>query len=151
MSAKVSALIEAAVQKRPELASQPGDVNGHSSLSSGPASELVAFADESEVRRLFGPDGDERAEELVGTGITYRHDWGDRNGQFKLNLNWSAVRATSRVFVSIGEGAPGGGKHMGSARYTLHNVTMQNGVVSIWINIEWGSPIRLAVDYLIVN
>jgi hypothetical protein len=72
----------------------------------------------------------------------------------KLNLNWSAVNGNSRVFVAIAEGAAGGpssGKFIGAARYTLHNVAPRNGGVDIWINIEWSSPIRLYVDYLVVN
>jgi hypothetical protein len=123
---------------------------GASSLQTGPAAEESQSTDEQAVTFLFGPSG-VSTQELSGSGVSYRHDWGDRNGQWKLNLNWSVVRASSRIFVSIGEGAPGGGKHMGAARYTIHNVTMQNGVVSIWVNIEWGSPIRLYVDYLVIN
>jgi hypothetical protein len=104
-----------------------------------------------EVRQLFGAAGDISSQELFGTGVTYRHDWGDRKGQWTLNLNWGFVNNNSRVFVAIGEGAPGGGKFIGAARYTLHNVAPRNGVVSIWVNIEWGDPIRLYVDYLAIN
>jgi hypothetical protein len=106
-------------------------------------------AKEDEVAYLT-PAG-EVPKSLSGTGFSYRHDWGDKNGQWKLNLNWGAIRANSRVFVAIAEGAPGGGKFLGSARYTLHNVAPSNGGVSIWVNIEWNSPIRLYVDYLVVN
>jgi len=123
----------------------------YSSVQTGPAAEEMHSVDEQAVQTLFGPAAGAAPQDLVGTGLSYRHDWGDRNGQWKLNLSWGAVSASSRIFVSIGEGAPGGGKQMGAARYTLHNVTMQNGVVSIWVNIEWGSPIRLYVDYLVIN
>ena len=71
------------------------------------------------------------AQQLIGTGFTYRHDWGDRNGQWTLNLNWGAVTRDSRVFVAIAECAPGGGKFIGGARYTLHNVAPGDGVVSL--------------------
>jgi hypothetical protein len=91
------------------------------------------------------------AEALSGTGFTYRHDWGNRNGQWKLNLNWGAIRRDSRVFVAIGECDPAGGKFIGSARYTLHNVAPNNNRVSIWVNVEWRYPIRLCVDYLVIN
>lgn len=116
----------------------------------GLAAEEAQQVDEAEVKQ-FGADDGVSARELIGTGFTYRHDWGDRNGQWKLNLNWGAVTANSRVFVAIAEGAPGGGKFIGAARYTLHNVAPTNGSVNIWINIEWSSPIRLYVDYLVVN
>lgn len=102
---------------------------------------------EENVKELFLTG--ERA--LAGNGFTYRHDWGDLNGQWNLYLNWGDIKCNSRVFVAIGEGAPGNCKHMGAARYTLHNVCPKDGQVSIWVNIEWGSPIRLYVDYFVVN
>jgi hypothetical protein len=27
----------------------------------------------------------------------------------------------------------------------------ENGGVTVWVNIEWSSPIQLFVDYLIIN
>jgi hypothetical protein len=56
--------------------------------------------------------------------------------------------------VAIGEGAPGGpdaGKFIGGAKYHLNNVAPRNGGVDIWVDIDWGSDIRLYVDYLVVN
>ncbi len=91
---------------------------------------------------------------LSGTGVTYRHNWGPRRGQWTLRLNWGVVNPRSHVFVSIGEGAAGGpdaGKFIGAARYTLHNVAPRAGGVDIWVNIEWSSDILLYADYLVVN
>jgi len=115
-----------------------------------PFLEDTQTADEQLVRSVL-QRGEAGGQELFGTGYVYRHDWGDRNNQWKLNLNWSVVQANSLVFVSIGEGAPGAGKIIGAARYTLHNVAPHAGGVGIWVNIEWGSPIRLYVDYLVIN
>jgi hypothetical protein len=87
-------------------------------------------------------------------GWSYRHDWGNRRGQHVLNLNSNLFRAGQVIMVAIGEGAAGGppaGKFVGASRYTLHNVAPQNGRVSIWINIEWSSNIRIYVDYLVVG
>lgn len=92
-----------------------------------------------------------RSQTLSGDGFTYRHDWGDRSGNWRLNLNWDSVTKDSRVFVAIGECAPGGGKFLGDAKYTLHNVTPHDGGVGIWVDINWASPIRLCADYLVVN
>ena len=136
------------------IAEEEVDMQQRSSLQEGVAAEDTQEIKDEEVRELFKAREGITPQELSGTGFTYRHDWGDRNGQWKLNLNWSAVRGNSRVFVAIGEGAPGGpaaGKIMGGARYTLYNVAPTNGAVSIWVNIEWSSPIRLYVDYLVVN
>ena len=79
------------------------------------------------------------------SGFAYRHYWGLRKGQWKLTLNSASIRSTSRVFVSAMEG------HMGAARYTVHNVVPFNGGVVVWVNIEWGAPIRLYLDYLVVS
>jgi hypothetical protein len=89
--------------------------------------------------------------DVAGAGFTYRQDWGNWNGQAVLTLTWSGFTNDTRVFVAIGEGAPGGGKFVGAARFTLHNVAPQAGNVAIWVEIEWNYPIRLYVDYLIVN
>lgn len=113
--------------------------------------ELTQTVNENEVHALPGQQGGVTPKNLSGTGFTYRHDWGDFNGSRKYNLNWSAITPNSRVFVAIGEGAPGGGKFIGGAKYTLHNVAPGNGVVSIWATIDWSSPIRFSVDYLVIN
>jgi hypothetical protein len=137
-------------EKSPERKIQ--EMSTPSSLS-GYTNNETQQVDESQVIEIFKADKGDAPEvmALSGDGRTYRHDWGNRNGQWILNLNWGFINANSRVFVAIGEGAPGGGKFIGSARYTLHNVAPANGRVSIWVNIEWSYPIRLYVDYLVVN
>jgi len=111
----------------------------------GPTAEDSGDVSESDVTKLHAREG-AGVEELAGQGFTYRHNWGLRNNQWKLTLNWAGViTANTRVFVAISEG------HVGAARYTVHNVVPENGRVTIWLNIEWGSPIQLFADYLIVN
>ncbi|MEV4282075.1 hypothetical protein [Actinoplanes xinjiangensis] len=90
------------------------------------------------------------ASDLSGSGRTYRHDWGLRNGQWILTLNDPAITGATQVFVSVGEGS-GDGKFIGAARYTVHNVAPGPGRISIWVEITWESPINLLVDYLIVQ
>jgi len=134
------------------LAMRPAPAQSQDSDPPGPATSVLKLtptaeatdaADESAVKTL---DAANPEAALSGNGFTYRHNWGLRNGQWKLNLNWGAIRAGSRVFVSISECG-----HTGAARYTVHNVVPANGGVSIWVNIEWGNPIPLCVDYLVVN
>jgi hypothetical protein len=129
---------------------EKGKIDMSSALQLPAEMEIQAVKTE-EVIQLFGSKDGVSTQELIGTGFSYRHDWGDRKGQQILNLNWGAVNRNSRVFVAIGEGASGGGKFVGNARFTVHNVAPQDGRVSIWVNIEWGEPIRLYVDYLVIN
>jgi hypothetical protein len=118
----------------------------------GVAATDTEDVDQKKVHALFA-DG-AAAEGLAGNGFTYRHDWGNKHGSWRLRLNWGAITSNSRVFVAIGEGAAGGppaGKFLGDAKYTLMNVAPTNGQVGIWVNIDWGSDIRIYVDYLVVN
>jgi hypothetical protein len=107
-------------------------------------------ADPALAKQLFKNEGTS-TENLAGNGFSYRHDWGDRKGAWTLRLNFAEVRRDSLVFVSAGEGAPGGGKFIGSARYTVHNVAPRDGGIDILVEIGWEEPIRLLVDYLIIN
>ncbi|MEG4856915.1 hypothetical protein QUB75_04070 [Microcoleus sp. K1-B6] len=108
-----------------------------------------------EVRQLGAPQDGASPAILFGNGYAYRHDWGFKKGQHILPLNWGLITPNSLVFVAIGEGVSPNttaGKKIGEARYTLHNVSPQNGVVKIWVNIEWEhSLIRLYADYFVFN
>jgi len=119
-----------------------------------PTTQKNQEANLEEVRQLGMSQEGASAAAFFGNGYRYRHDWGNLNGQHILPLNWGLITPNSLVFVAIGEGvppAPAAGKFIGAARYTVHNVAPSNGVVSIWVNIEWGSPIRLYVDYFVFN
>jgi hypothetical protein len=135
-----------------EGAQQEGGPAVASSALPTPFAEVSQAAVQAAVQPLLASATPEPA--LRGTGFTYRHDWGPRRGQWTLRLNLGGVTPRSRVLVSIGEGVAGGpdaGKFIGSARYTVHNVAPRAGGVDIWVNIEWGSDIRLYADYLVVN
>lgn len=89
--------------------------------------------------------------ELLAVGIPYRVHWGKKKGANILRLGWSVIERDSFVFVSISEAADDGGRFIGSASYTLHNVAPMDGRVDIYVNIEWSTPINLVVDYLVIN
>ena len=44
-----------------------------------------------------------------------------------------------------------GSRLVGAAKYTVHNVAPRNGAVTIWLTIDWGSPLRTVVDYLVIQ
>ena len=141
-------------QEADEGAVRPFFGEHSSDPSSSAFAEVSQDADEAAAWPLSPPGADSLQPALSGTGFSYRHNWGRLRGQWTLRLNWGAVNRRSRVLVSIGEGAAGGpdnGKFLGAARYTLHNVAPRAGGVDIWVNIEWGSDIRVYVDYLVIN
>ena len=109
----------------------------------------------AEVGQLGMSQDGASAAAFFGNGFRYRHDWGKLKGQQILPLNWGLITPNSLVFVAIGEGVSPNtvaGKKIGEALYTLHNVSPENGVVKIWVNIEWQhSLIRLYADYFVFN
>ena len=115
------------------------EVSGQSGLTDYESIEV----DAESIAATNGAGADAQA--ISGNGFTYRANWGTKNNQWKLRLNSTVFTANTRVFVSISEG------HVGAARYTVHNVVPENGAVTIWVNIEWSSPIQLYADYLIIN
>lgn len=144
----------AASSAQAQAAAGPQGSHGGSSGGGHAFVEDTQAAKKGEVRSLLKAGGDVSAQDVAGSGFTYRHDWGNKHGSWKLNLNMGGVSQRSRVFVAIGEGAaggPDGGKFIGAAKYTLMNVAPRAGGVDIWVNIDWGSDIRIYVDYLVIN
>lgn len=158
LTASTSLILGISVQALAQapVMTEPSQYTSASAPSSMPLDEqaiadnvVIEKANETQVQELAVSSPG--AEALIGTGYTYSHDWGDRRGRWIFNLNWGVVRNNSRVFVSTSECRAGGGKFIGSAVYTVHNVAQVNGRVSTRINIDWREPIRVCVDYLVIN
>ncbi|MEL3946521.1 MULTISPECIES: hypothetical protein [Streptomyces] len=116
----------------------------------GPEQIVEAKLEESQIR-VVGQTGEVSPQDLSGNGYTYRHDWGAWNGFVRFNLTSSTFTANTRVFVAVSEPTGGGGKFIGAARYLVYNVAPDNGVVSVRVHIDWGSPLGVPIDYFIVN
>ena len=116
-----------------------------------PLSVSASVKEEAQARKFSVLTANVGKDQSLASLIaTLRWDWGNLNNDLILRLNWGAVTPATAVFVAIGEGAPGGptaGKFIGSAKFTLFNVAPRSGGVDIWINVNWGSPIRVYVDY----
>lgn len=83
---------------------------------------------------------------------TVRHDWGVRSGEWILILEGENFISGMPVFVALAEGeAQGVNKVIGEARCTLRNVAPTTGRVSIWVEVVSPSPVRLLVDYLMIQ
>ena len=75
----------------------------------------------------------------------YRAYFGKFKGTLVYRLNWSIITKNSHVFVEASEG------FIGSASYTVHNVSPQDGFVEVRLTVDWGSPIDVYIDYLVIN
>ena len=100
-------------------------------------------ANEDKVLQLGGQVG---AAGFSLTGRAYRHKFSQPvKGFVKARLYLSDVTPSSHVFVSISEG------HLGDAKYLLYSVVAGWGYVDIRANIDWGSPLPLYADYLLID
>ncbi|MGB8701606.1 MAG: hypothetical protein WCD18_19500, partial [Thermosynechococcaceae cyanobacterium] len=89
---------------------------------------------------------------IVGhKAFIYKHDWGLRNGQWRLTLNWDLIQPSSHVHVAVSECDASGNSFVAGAKFTVHNIAPITNGVTILTNIEWNEPIRLCADYFIVN
>lgn len=136
-----------------------GGAAGLKALTVGVAvfiSLLSGSAQADAKRGSLDPKGSQAIEAQVNSSIgvqyispnnmhSYKHYWGQYNGTVKSTLYWSVVTTSSRVFASCSEG------FLGAARYTVHNVIPGNGYVQLWTDIQWGAPISLYCDYLVIN
>ena len=141
-------LTKAEFDKLPDIAKEAITTSGI------PLSITAVVGEESRTFSVKTVDVDKESQNLAGILGTLRWDWGNRNGDWILRLNWGVVGANTAAFVAIGEGAAGGptaGKFIGNAKFTLFNVAPRSGGVDIWVNVNWNNPIRLYVDYLIVT
>lgn len=68
-----------------------------------------------------------------------------------LTLNFNQITNRTIIYVAAGEGTGGGGKFMGAARYTVHNVAPDTGKVAVRFEIGWNAPINLTADYLFIE
>lgn len=138
----------------PEVATATGSgqAAATSSAMSVPFERIVQQMDDAAVAPLSGGTA-----QLGYPDWSYRHNFGAMNGNRIITLIAPAGRILtprSRVFVAISEGLAGGpdvGKFIGAARYTVHNIAPRAGAVDVWVNIEWGAPILLYADFLVIN
>jgi len=106
----------------------------------------------ADLRPLFRPmDGDGTARAISGNGFAARINWGSRNGLIVLTINATFITNSTIIYVAAGEGTGTGGKFMGAARYTVHNVAPDTGTVAVRFEIAWPTPINLTADYLFIE
>jgi hypothetical protein len=131
----------------------PRNFGSASSRRSEAWSVHIAPADQAAVRRFLTAQDAARAD-LAGSGFSYRHDWGLLAGRCRLLLEWDAIAATSRVFLSLAErfeGGPDAEKHAGTANFRLFDVVPRAGGIGVRLHVEGDSPLRLVADYLVIS
>jgi hypothetical protein len=78
-----------------------------------------------------------------------RNPWG--NGVQVLPFNHNAIRANSRVFVSVSEFQSDAAlnRFVGDATIAVYNVAPFNGGFVARLQVSWDSPLNVRVDVLV--
>jgi hypothetical protein len=135
------------------LSVPPRNFGSSSSPSSRTLHERAASAERSEICQVIPLEGIGKPDP-GGAMFSYRHDWGELSGSWRLFLVWDAADARSHVFVSIAESAAGGpdvGKLVGEVKSSLCDVAPTDGGIGMRVHIDGNTPIRLYADYLVIN
>jgi hypothetical protein len=130
----------------------PRNFGSKSASSLRPWRKRAASAEKSEVCQILAPQP--VAGKVGGTIFSYRHDWGELSGTWSLFLDWDAINAGSRVFVSLAANSAGGpdvGRPIGEAQSSLIDVAPTDGGIVMRVHIDGSVPIRLYADYLVTN
>ncbi|MCO5999025.1 hypothetical protein [Actinoallomurus rhizosphaericola] len=75
--------------------------------------------------------------------------WGyfTANGDVILDVGASWITPSTLVYASIVEVGDDNVPKIGDARMAVHNIEPYQGGIRTWVNIEWGSPLRVRVSY----
>ncbi len=90
------------------------------------------------------------APHLSGSSYTNFALW-HGNGQVRLTINDPGITADSRVFASPSEYSTDArlNRFMGSAIMSIDNIVPANGSVLVLLNVNWGSPLNVRIDYFV--
>ncbi len=90
------------------------------------------------------------AAHMSGVSYTGFATW-NGNGQVKLTINDANITADSRVVAAPCEYAtdPRLNRFIGSAQMSIGNVAPTNGSVTVWLTVNWGSPLNVRIDYFV--
>lgn len=83
------------------------------------------------------------------TSLSHTHFWGQKNGWWRLQLIGLPVVAGQAVAVSATECPDGGTREwVGDARISVHNVAVENGVVTVRVLVDYWAPVGLCMHYV---
>jgi hypothetical protein len=111
----------------------------------GPAPVSTAVGERTEHA---SPDKTRTAGTLAA--ISHRHLWCGISGEHILNLTGLGAFDGQPVAVTVSEAGTGGSEFIASARMRVNNVSVWAGTVSVWVSVEWGSPLCIWTHYVAI-
>ncbi|WP_402718951.1 hypothetical protein [Janthinobacterium rivuli] len=87
---------------------------------------------------------------LSAAAFTTYYTWTANGVNPSVNFANANVHANSRVFVNISEyAATPQDRFIGAARMAVYNIAPYNGGFRAWVDISWGSPLKVRFDVFV--
>ena len=87
---------------------------------------------------------------LSAAAFTTYYTWTANGVHPSVNFTNANVKANSRVLLNISEyGATPQDRFIGSARMAVYNIAPYNGGFRAWVDISWGSPLKVRFDVFV--
>jgi hypothetical protein len=87
---------------------------------------------------------------LSAAAFTTYYTWTANGVHPSVNFANPNVKANSRVLLNISEyGATPQDRFIGSARMAVYNIAPYNGGFRAWVDISWGSPLKVRFDVFV--
>ena len=87
---------------------------------------------------------------LSAAAFTTYYTWTANGVHPSVNFANANVHANSRVLLNISEyGATPQNRFIGSARMAVYNIAPYNGGFRAWVDISWGSPLKVRFDVFV--
>ena len=87
---------------------------------------------------------------LSTAAFTTFYTWTANGVHPSVNFANANVKANSRVLLNISEfGANAQDRFIGAARMAVYNIAPYNGGFRAWVDISWGSPLKVRFDVFV--
>jgi len=87
---------------------------------------------------------------LSAAAFTTYYTWTANGVHPSVNFVNANVKANSRVLLNISEyGANAQDRFIGAARMAVYNIAPYNGGFRAWVDISWGSPLKVRFDVFV--
>ncbi len=87
---------------------------------------------------------------LSSAAFTTYYTWTANGVHPSVNFANANVKANSRVFLNISEyAATPQDRFIGAARMAVYNIAPYNGGFLAWVEISWGSPLKVRFDVFV--
>ncbi|MEF2268432.1 hypothetical protein V3C40_16775 [Janthinobacterium sp. LS2A] len=87
---------------------------------------------------------------LSAAAFTTYYTWTANGVHPSVNFANANVKANSRVLLNISEyAATPQDRFIGSARMAVYNIAPYNGGFRAWVDISWGSPLKVRFDVFV--